>query len=586
MSDENQPKTNTIFLFGAGASVDAGIPDTYNFVEAFKEHVKQYHQDFSKLLSRIIKVREKFNQRVYGKEYKEVDIEQLLDTIRCLIERENDPLLEFYGQKKFSLDADGNIFAQLKELLENFIRERVIIEDESKLEYLKELLKFDRPTEIYSTNYDTCIEQLSHIHHMRYTDGFDINWNKDNFGKNLDIKHYKMHGSVIWYENEKTKECVKIPVHAFLKGEPIALKLIYGESVKPLLIYPAQKAEYVEPLTDLQLMFKERLFNKKTEFLVVVGYSFRDDYIIHMLWDAARVNEKLHVILIAPDAYQIFESKLKYINKKTKATSRIDDRVICLPYPFSTVIYLLKNHYLNTLQSSLRSFNDSLERERYAQEGNWEYLVRAFTEIEFLSKAETAFQKANKKWQDLSFGTSDKQLFFAFKGLLHSIVCKDGNEEKWLKRVNESFMAVDVKNLYITNKKEGLAYFGFNIGRENPPMEKILEKWITPLIIEIRRKEELLSTRYKSSLKRIILSLNKLEEFCDYLKDLAKGVRWYDYSESENDLDEVKAFIKQLERAKRRKRYIAPEPDSIILGVEKGRLKSFLGGESFEFRLQ
>ena len=491
MSDKNQPKTNTVFLFGAGASVDAGIPDTYDFVKVFEEYVNQHHKEFSEILSKIMEVREKFNERILGKEAKKIDIEQLLDTTRRLIQRNNDPLLEFYNEKRFSIEAGENNFSELKELLENFIRERVIIEEETKLEYLKELLKFDKPIEIFSTNYDTCIEQLSHIHHMRYTDGFDINWNKDNFGKNLDLKHYKMHGSVIWYENEKTKECVKIPVHAFLKGEPIALKLIYGETVKPLLIYPAQKAEYIEPLTDLQLMFKERLFNNKTEFLVVVGYSFRDDYIIHMLWDAARVNEKLHVILIAPDAYQIFESKLKYINKKTKAPSRIDDRVICLPYPFSTVIYLLKNHYLNTLQSSLRSFNDSLERERYAQEGNWEYLVRAFTEIEFLSKAETAFQKANKKWQDLSLGTSDKQLFYAFKGLLHSVVCRDGQEHKWLERVNESFKMVAVEGLYIAEQKEGLAYFGFHVARETMPMVNFLQKWIEPLIIERKRKEEL-----------------------------------------------------------------------------------------------
>jgi len=184
------------------------------------------------------------------------------------------------------------------------------------------------------------------------------------FGGDFDVKHYKMHGSVIWYEDMKTKECVKIPVHAFFEGKPVALKLIYGEDVKPLLIYPAQKAEYVEPLTDLQLMFKNRLFNEKTKFLVVVGYSFRDDYIVHMLWDAARVNENLHVILIAPNAQQIYENKLKLINKKQNDLSQIHDRVLCLPYPFSTAIYQLKNHYLGELTQFLNTFAGALDTER------------------------------------------------------------------------------------------------------------------------------------------------------------------------------------------------------------------------------
>lgn len=114
------------------------------------------------------------------------------------------------------------------------------------------------------------------------------------------------------------------------------LKLIYGEEVKPLLIYPAEKAEYLEPLTDLQLMFKHRLFSADTKVVVVVGYSFRDNYIINMIWDAAKSNEDLHIVLIDPNASQIFEDKLKFVGEDS--TSRIHDRVICLSNPFAAIV--------------------------------------------------------------------------------------------------------------------------------------------------------------------------------------------------------------------------------------------------------
>ncbi len=271
-------KKEVIFLFGAGASVDAQIPDTYTFVNEFESYVRREHPDMLEPLSKIKNVCNSFNAKEFQSGNSAVDIEQLLGIIRRLIEREKDLLLNFY-KKEFMLNYDSETFSKLQRLLEDFIREKVIAKEEN-LRYLQELLNFDTPIEIYSTNYDTCIEQLSYRNHLRYTDGFDVTWNKKNFENEVDIKHFKMHGSIIWYTNTKTHECVKIPVRAFSdERKPVHLKLIYGEDVKPLLIYPAQKAEYMEPLTDLQLMFKERLFNKDTKIVVLVGYSCRDNYI-------------------------------------------------------------------------------------------------------------------------------------------------------------------------------------------------------------------------------------------------------------------------------------------------------------------
>jgi len=189
----------------------------------------------------ILQIQEAFNEKTLKK--KDVDVEQLLDTLTHLINKDEDIILDFYENPvlRDSMIKDTPLLPRLKELLEDFIREKVVIKKEKNLEYLKELLSIESPLEIYSVNYDTCIEQLSHMNHLRYTNGFDTYWNRENFSKDFDVKHYKMHGSVIWYENKKTKEIVKIHVRAFRRGKPVKLSLIYGEDVRPLLIYPAQK---------------------------------------------------------------------------------------------------------------------------------------------------------------------------------------------------------------------------------------------------------------------------------------------------------------------------------------------------------
>jgi hypothetical protein len=190
-------KQDVIFFFGAGASVDAGIPDTYTFAKDFEDYIKSEYMQLYPALLKIIERRELFNKK--DNDLKpQVDVEQLLDTLRRLTNKDKEPLLDFYDEKKFCPMLDVNACLELKNILEIFIRKKVIVRDSKMLDYLKELLKFDAPLEIYSTNYDTCIEQLSYLTFRRYTDGFNIDWSEKNFEEYFDIKHYKLHGSVIW----------------------------------------------------------------------------------------------------------------------------------------------------------------------------------------------------------------------------------------------------------------------------------------------------------------------------------------------------------------------------------------------------
>ena len=417
---------------------------------------------------------------------------------------------------------------------------------------------------------------------MRYSDVFDINWNKDNFDETLDIKHYKIHGSVIWYKNLRTNECVKIPVHAFYKGKPVKLRLIYGDEVEPLLIYPAQKSEYVEPLTELQLMFKQRL--KETTFLVVVGYSFRDDYIVHMLWDAARVNENLHVVLIGPDSQEIYEKKLKFINPKDNIKSRISERVICLPYPFKSVIGLLRTYYLNNLRQLLDNFKSALNNVRVGNPPNWDSCIRLSIECCFLTKTEELIQRSDKEWQNMQLGSFDNPLEYAFKALLHSVICRDGNEEKWLERVNNELKTFSSKNLKFEQFHDRIVFF-FDKNGYPITMKDILERWLDPLFKEKRKVETLLTPRYANNMDRIKSGLTKLEKLRVYFSKLLKGVNWRDYEELKDDSPEVKSIIREFKDFIKTKEIYPNRINIGSLTIEQERLKTMYRSESFIFEL-
>ena len=588
MSQDQKP--DVIFFFGAGASVDAGIPDTYKFVKGFERYIKKEDLRLYEQLKKILEIREEFNKRNFGSKKKQVDVEQLLDTLERLINKNKEPLLEFYEKKKFNANIDEDSFSKLKKHLQAFIREKVIVRNEERLEYLKELLNFETPLEVYSTNYDTCIEQLSHISHMRYTDGFDTYWNRENFRRDFDVKHYKLHGSVIWYENKKTKEYVKIPVRAFHEGKQVDLKLIYGEDVEPLLVYPAQKLEYVEPLTELQLMFKQRLIQKETKILVMVGYSFRDDYIVHMLWDAGRVNDDLHIILISPSAQQHFKDRLQFIDKDARSQSRIHDKVVCLPYPFSTAIYQLRNYYLTKLRRIFEFEREYIKLEKAGGEPPWGIMLRNCIDCEFLTKAERILkEKIRKSWIEIPFDFNYTCTLYAVRAMLHSIIAKDGFEDEWLTRVNESLEVLSVDNLQASSLDMSGFILGFKVSPDfTPSFTTIIKKWVDPILNERNDKLKLLSTKFEKNLIRIEESFKRWERFRDYLASLDGRIEWKKYLELRSKSDEIDSINNVLSGGiaitSTNKDYYFHKLQELVLNIERRKLKEVLEGEVFRFK--
>ena len=372
-----------IFFLGAGASVTAGVPDTESFIygdEGFKTQIEDKGSEEEKIvLQEILTVLEKkegeisqryreFPRQIKDKKkseeferikkvkekFEKIDVELVLETLYKLNNKEVELLPDFYDENTLKFKEKEESLKSLEKELRGFIRKKTIV-SEDKIDYLaplKEFINKDKykTLDIFSVNYDTCIEQFCKEYSLRYTDGFELYWHPELFDRDYDVNHYKIHGSVMWYLTDRGTH-VKIPIASTEEDE---IELITGETAKTLMVYPmGGKWEYAEPLLELIRRLHERLENAGV--CIIIGYSFRDDYIRRIFFEAAQKNKDLTIFLISPHAGKIYNDKLKFIDKDKRKPSPLEGRVICWNYPMENVLKA------NCLYRSLGKLSDILK---------------------------------------------------------------------------------------------------------------------------------------------------------------------------------------------------------------------------------
>lgn len=377
--------SEVVFFLGAGASVHAGVPDTFSFV---KKYIEELHDpDKKKTIKKIAEVLENQSKQ-------KVDIELLLETLTKLENRKTEPLLHFFNidDKNFILKDYPEKTSLIKDL-KDFIKTKAIV-PEDKIDDFSPLLGFIedyRPLDIISVNYDTCIEQFCNAYKLSYQDGFDVHWNPRTFEiEHTDIRLYKLHGSVMWYQSDRGGY-IKLPV---MEGKS-QIELITGERAENLMLYPMQKWDYTEPVLELLVRIKLLLESPKCKFLIVIGYSFRDEYVRKLIWDIARKNRNLNVILIDLKAYSIYSERLKYYDSQKRIPSSLNERVVCLPYSFEMIFPAIKNYYLKNLKEGLS--NEELQRHTVfkGEKPEWLTCLRSFVMAENIEKIKNLTTKTN-----------------------------------------------------------------------------------------------------------------------------------------------------------------------------------------------
>jgi hypothetical protein len=317
--DTSRSSPEIIFFLGAGASVPAGASAIVELVDDFLKWLKRKRkQDYLKLTERIIEILLTYMT--------EIDIERLLEITERLENVDKDGILHFYdncipllqenpGYHLISNankpNSDGGRQPEsLSDIIKRFIKTTFTEKklDVRYLEPLNQFIKSYRPIHIFSTNYDICIETFCQEYDKKYTDGFSPGWDVDNFEKkDVDVLLYKLHGSIRWY---RTGSGDYEASRLILDGTKV--KLDTRQRAIPLILYPGRKLEYIEPTLDMLVELKRKLDHAK--YVIVIGYSFKDDHLAKMFRYAAKRNPELNVFLIGPHAHSIYDEVLRQID--------------------------------------------------------------------------------------------------------------------------------------------------------------------------------------------------------------------------------------------------------------------------------
>ncbi len=320
-----------ILLLGAGASVPLGKPVMEQFVRGLVEQI-EYIENPALLLSLV-------SARGY-------DLEKIMEDLETFLALDYISSFAFHGEPTYEASRSD------AENLRSYIRHSIIREyrniDANKAinvyqplldEIFLHLDSANHCLPIFTTNYDLAIESFCELKYSQYVlvdgmqeNGREVQWNRQEFdmfrmdhpatnspesqriftlfdptygeldlGSQLpkrSIVLFKLHGSVNWMR--------MVPGGGIVQSLPM-YDLIDSDRFQNAIIYPAgNKVATSEPYLTAYHYFSRCCENAK--IVVAIGYSFRDYDVLISLLKARQVNEKLQLLLLSPNAYNILRT--------------------------------------------------------------------------------------------------------------------------------------------------------------------------------------------------------------------------------------------------------------------------------------
>jgi len=250
----------TIFLLGAGASADAGMPLV---AELTRELRQRLHSDADFRCAELFDALTKCDPEIAS------NYERFFEWIQLLIKLQTKPfrqLVSGYVVDQELLNAAQHAPFLVKSPICDILRSRRQCTS-YRPGYFGGLRKFIPASgrlKVFTTNYDLCLEDGCQNEGIDVVTGFDSKgrWRPScSEGTARGINLYKLHGSLNW--GQLSERIVSYPLD--WDGEP---ELVLG---------PGKKLQHDEPFVTLYAEFHRALRRAKT--LVAIGCSFRDDHI-------------------------------------------------------------------------------------------------------------------------------------------------------------------------------------------------------------------------------------------------------------------------------------------------------------------
>jgi hypothetical protein len=291
--------------------------------------------------------------------------EYIIDSIKINIDlfpydNNLEKFLEVLFSYKYLLESQGNkrelvILCQLINHTKDFIFSKCVNQEKTVIDlyksFYRKLVYRDSnlsKINIFTTNYDLFSERALDQLGIIFSNGFsgtieryfnpavfnyafaeqmELSNNKWNVIDNF-IYLYKLHGSVNWIEDETSKQLFKIREIQEPKLEKTSV-MIYPTPVK-------QNASFGSPYSDLFREFQKKLM-KNNNVLITVGYSFSDEHINNLIYQALTIPTFRLVVVGNKDAininklYELNDPRIWIIGEEGKWD---DDKLSKIPVHF------------------------------------------------------------------------------------------------------------------------------------------------------------------------------------------------------------------------------------------------------------
>ena len=285
--------TNIGFFFGAGTSCAFGLPNIMTLTSECKNRLSTSEQTlFGKIENSI--------ENLEGK--KAISIEDVLNYIRQIRDITQ-------GRADYAFDGiTGKQAAELdKKICEavfNVIREKEELADISEIRRF--IAWFDSANrgfvkEIYTTNYDMLLEMALEANYTPYFDGFTGSYEPffspesiETFSAEEDftgrwIRLWKIHGSLNWMKKNGTSTSAERIVRIGKIDTPINELMIYPSKEKYNLSRKEPFIAYFDRM--------KRYLQRGELVFICSGYSFSDQHINDIIFNAMRQNKRLYVMV-------------------------------------------------------------------------------------------------------------------------------------------------------------------------------------------------------------------------------------------------------------------------------------------------
>ena len=316
-------RNEIILLLGAGASVEAGIPDSNDMVRGIEEAVSGDDANWNRFrdLYRYIRSSVFYADGLDGVFDSDVpfNIERLVNVLDELRKKERHTLYPFVGAwNPKLLDVAGTEFEHVhgfrNEIISILGNSWVALPERETANYYSGLLRFQNeyeyPLRVFSLNYDLCVEETCGREKVQR--GFsEREWDWRLFDETsedpLPLLLYKLHGSVDWYFTKDGRVTYSDSTSSITNEE---IALIFGTSYK---------LQYVDPF--LFLAYELRRWTLDTARVIVcVGYGFNDDHINGILQQSLRQDrERKLLAVIGPSNDGTAMDKKQRISESLKA---------------------------------------------------------------------------------------------------------------------------------------------------------------------------------------------------------------------------------------------------------------------------